>query len=71
MGQGNWVTIKVPRAAYEEALRLKDTLWHKGTKLLPPSLRPEGPLTIGHVFVLGVKVLQKALKPGIRKGRKA
>ena len=50
MGQGDWVTIKVPRGAYEEALRLKDLLFRKGTKLLPAPLRPEGSLTIGHVF---------------------
>jgi hypothetical protein len=70
MAASDWVTIKVPRTAYDEAVRVKNLLLRRGTKLLPPSLRPEGTLTIGHVFVIGVNALQKALKPGLKKGLK-
>jgi hypothetical protein len=68
MAAEDWATIKVPRVAYEEALRMKNLLLRKGTGILPPQLRPDGPFTIGHVFTLGVNALHKVLKPGIRKG---
>jgi len=70
MAASEWVSIKVPRAAYDEAMRLKRALASRGTKLLPAALRPSAAFTIGHVFVVGVRVISKAIRPRLGASRR-
>jgi hypothetical protein len=55
-------SIKVPKTALKRAAELKEQLRCRGTGGLPVAMRPEGELTWGHVFLVGLNVLEAALE---------
>ena len=58
-------TVKVPEWAAREANVLRAQLSMLGTSSLPREVRPKGPITLGHVFVVGLRELQRcAMKKG-------
>jgi hypothetical protein len=66
-------TIKVPEWAAARADKLKDKLRRVGTAALPEAVRPEGELTLGHIFCVGLgrmnELLAQADKPTRRRKR--
>jgi len=65
----DWRNVKVPASAAAEAERLKDRLRRIGTGRLPLALAPEGELTLGHIFVVGVARMKELIEDAERAGR--
>jgi hypothetical protein len=68
-----WRTIKVPARAADKVLVLKARVLRLGTAALPEDVRPDGELTMGHIFEVGMarlnELLDKAEKTKNRRKR--